>query len=93
MAKNLPDDSRDSLISSDPSVKPKGLIAGIMVFLHQVVVELRKVVTPSRSELVNYALVVLVFVVIVMAIITVLDLLFGWAVSWVFGDGSSLFSG
>ena len=62
-----------------------------MVFFRQVIDELRKVVTPTRSELVNYTLVVLVFVLIMMALITGFDLVFGWAISWVFGDGSSLF--
>ena len=93
MATNLPDENESDLVSSDNADKPKGFFARVMVFLRQVVDELRKVVTPTRSELVNYTVVVLVFVVIVMAIITVLDLLFGWAVSWVFGDGSSLFGG
>ena len=93
MATNLPDESKGNLVSSDHADKPKGFFARVMLFLRQVVDELRKVVTPTRSELVNYTVVVLVFVVIVMAIITVLDLLFGWAVSWVFGDGSSLFGG
>jgi preprotein translocase subunit SecE len=72
--------------------RPKGFLARTALFVRQVVDELRKVVTPTRSELVNYTLVVLVFVVIVMGIITLLDLLFGWGVSWVFGDGSALFS-
>ena len=93
MATNLPDGNKSDLVSSDHGDKPKGFLARVMLFLRQVVDELRKVVTPTRSELVNYTVVVLVFVVIVMAIITVLDLLFGWAVSWVFGDGSSLFGG
>ena len=93
MATNLPDENKSDLVSSDHADKPKGFLARVMLFLRQVVDELRKVVTPTRSELVNYTVVVLVFVVIVMAIITVLDLLFGWAVSWVFGDGSSLFGG
>lgn len=93
MATNLPDESKADLASSDHVDKPKGFVARVMLFLRQVVDELRKVVTPTRSELVNYTVVVLIFVVIVMAIITVLDLLFGWAVSWVFGDGSSLFGG
>ena len=89
----MPDENKGDFVSSEPADKPKGLVARVMLFLRQVVDELRKVVTPTRSELVNYTVVVLVFVVIVMAIITVLDLLFGWAVSWVFGDGSSLFGG
>lgn len=65
--------------------------ARLVLFLRQVVDELSKVVTPTRSELVNYTLVVLVFVMIMMAFVSVLDLLFGWGVSWVFGDGRSLF--
>ena len=93
MATNLPDENKSGLVSSDHADKPKGFLARVLLFLRQVVDELRKVVTPTQSELVNYTVVVLVFVVIVMAIITVLDLLFGWAVSWVFGDGSSLFGG
>ena len=91
MATNLPDENKSDLVSSDHADNPKGLVARVMLFLRQVVDELRKVVTPTRSELVNYTLVVLVFVVIVMGIITFLDLLFGWGVSWVFGDGSSFF--
>jgi preprotein translocase subunit SecE len=35
--------------------------------------------------------VVLVFVIVMMTFVSVLDLLFGWGVSWVFGDGRSLF--
>ncbi len=49
------------------------------------VAELRKVVTPTRSELITYTTVVLVFVVVVMAFVTVLDLGIGQAVRWVFG--------
>jgi preprotein translocase subunit SecE len=62
-----------------------------VLFLRQVIDELSKVVTPTRKELVNYTLVVLVFVIIMMAFVSVLDLLFGWGVSWIFGDGRSLF--
>ena len=63
----------------------------LTLFLRQVLDELSKVVTPTRRELVNYTLVVLVFVLIMMAFVSVIDLLFGWGVSWVFGDGRSLF--
>jgi preprotein translocase subunit SecE len=90
MATNLPDPER-SAEASRPTERPTGFFARTSLFMRQVVDELRKVVTPTRSELVNYTLVVLVFVVIVMGIITLLDLLFGWGVSWVFGDGSALF--
>jgi preprotein translocase subunit SecE len=47
--------------------------------------ELRKVVTPTRQELVKFTLVVLGFVVVMMAIVYSLDLLFTWVVNVVFG--------
>jgi preprotein translocase subunit SecE len=62
-----------------------GFFARIALFIRQVIGELKKVVAPTRKELINYTLVVLVFVVIMMIIVTVLDLAFGTAVSWVFG--------
>ncbi|GAA3606109.1 protein translocase subunit SecE [Agrococcus terreus] len=58
----------------------------LMTFLREVLVELRKVVTPTRRELIRYTLVVLVFVVIMMLLVSGLDLLFGSFVGWVFGD-------
>ena len=69
----------------------RGAWARLVLFLRQVIDELGKVVTPTRKELVNYTLVVLVFVIIMMAFVSVLDLLFGWGVSWIFGDGRALF--
>jgi preprotein translocase subunit SecE len=69
----------------------RGAWARFVLFLRQVIDELGKVVTPTRKELVNYTLVVLVFVIIMMAFVSVLDLLFGWGVSWIFGDGRALF--
>ena len=91
MATNLPDPERPVGAPSRHPERPSGFVSRTSLFFRQVIDELRKVVTPTRSELVNYTLVVLVFVVIVMGIITLLDLLFGWGVSWVFGDGSALF--
>ena len=58
----------------------------MMTFFREVLVELRKVVTPTRRELVRYTLVVLAFVVIMMLLVTALDLVFGNLVGWVFGD-------
>ncbi len=62
-----------------------GFFARIALFVRQVIGELKKVVAPTRKELVNYTLVVLVFVTIMMLIVTLLDLAFGTGVSWVFG--------
>ena len=62
--------------------------ARIALFIRQVFTELKKVVTPTRRELVSYTIVVLVFVVIMMAIVVGLDQLFGWLAIIVFGDPS-----
>ncbi len=63
----------------------RGFFARIALFVRQVIGELKKVVAPTRKELINYTLVVLVFVVIMMVIVSLLDLAFGTGASWVFG--------
>lgn len=63
----------------------RGPFARIALFLRQVVAELRKVVTPTRRELVTYTGVVLGFVVVMMAIVYVLDLAFSALVVFLFG--------
>jgi preprotein translocase subunit SecE len=56
-----------------------------MLFLRQVIAELRKVVRPTRSELITYTSVVLVFVLVVMLYVSGLDFVFGKLVLWAFG--------
>ncbi|MDM7832185.1 preprotein translocase subunit SecE [Cellulomonas edaphi] len=63
----------------------KGLFARIALFVRQVVSELKKVVRPTRSELVTYTSVVLVFVAVVMAFVTVIDIGIGKLTFWIFG--------
>ncbi len=58
---------------------------GFVLFLRQVVAELRKVVRPTRDELVAYTSVVLVFVIAVMIYVSILDFGFGRLVLWAFG--------
>ena len=53
-------------------------------FYRQVVAELRKVVWPTRQQLITYFWVVLVFVVVVMTFVSLLDLGFGKAVFAIF---------
>ena len=48
--------------------------------------ESKRIVTPTRRELLSYTGVVLVFVVIMMAIVGLLDWVFGMGVVWVFGN-------
>ncbi len=58
----------------------KGLFARIALFVRQVVAELKKVVSPTRQELLTYTGVVLVFVTIVMIFVGLLDWLIGMGV-------------
>lgn len=54
-------------------------------FLREVVAELRKVIWPTRRQLVTYTLVVLVFVSFMVALVAGLDTVFHMAVSFLFG--------
>lgn len=62
-----------------------GVFARMLLFIRQVIAELRKVVWPTREELSTYFIVVIVFVVAVMAFIGIVDLGLGWLVGKVFG--------
>ena len=72
-----------------PREKKPNVFARIAMFIRQVFAELRKVVTPTRQELLKYTLVVLGFVVIMMAIVYGLDVLFVWITAQVFGVPSA----
>lgn len=63
----------------------KGPLARLALFYRQIVAELRKVVWPSRGDLGTYTSVVIVFVVVIIALVTVIDWGFTKAVSYVFG--------
>jgi preprotein translocase subunit SecE len=53
-------------------------------FYRQIVAELRKVVWPTQEQLITYFIVVMVFVAVIMAIVSLLDLAFGKLVFAVF---------
>lgn len=55
-------------------------------FVREVVAELRKVIWPTRKELVTYAVVVVFFIAVMMTIIAGFDYGFASAVQWVFGS-------
>ncbi len=65
--------------------KRPSLPARISLFYRQVIAELRKVIWPTRTELITYTSVVIVFVVIIIAIVFALDFAFGKAVLAIFG--------
>jgi len=60
-------------------------ISRIMRYLREVVAELRKVIWPTRNELITYTAVVLVFVAFMVALTSGLDLAFARGVLLVFG--------
>jgi preprotein translocase subunit SecE len=55
------------------------------LFYRQVIAEMRKVIWPTRKELMTYTSVVIVFVLVVIAYVTVLDFGFSKAILAVFG--------
>ena len=59
--------------------------ARLVRFLREVIAELRKVIWPTRKELVTYTGVVLVFVAFMVTFVWLLDLGFQRAVFYVFG--------
>ena len=67
------------------AVKKPNIFARLGRFLREVVAELRKVIWPTRNQMVTYTIVVIVFVVFMVALVGVLDLLFAKGVLAVFG--------
>ena len=65
--------------------KRLGRFARILLFIREVVAELKKVVYPTRREIINYTAVVLVFVTAVILIVSALDFAFTKLVLLVFG--------
>jgi preprotein translocase subunit SecE len=76
----------------DKSAKPKkdsdrvGVFGRLGRFVREVVAELRKVIWPTRKELLTYTSVVIVFMTIMVALITGLDYVFAKGVLLVFGN-------
>jgi preprotein translocase subunit SecE len=66
----------------DQAVKPERTTP--IKFVRQSIGELRKVVYPTGPQLINYFVVVLVFVLFVIAYVSLLDLGFGWVIFKIF---------
>ena len=89
VARRITDEPSEDVVENarkDSAVK-RSPFGRLSLFIRQVIGELKKVVTPTRKELVSYTLVVLVFVVIMMALVGGLDWVFSLAVNYIFGDG------
>ena len=54
-------------------------------FLQGVKTEMKKVIWPTRREMITYTIVVLLFVIVMTAFISGIDLLFAKGVLWLFG--------
>ena len=84
-------DAQDEVPESKKKVRKggkrakKGPLARLALFYRQIVAELRKVVWPTRSQLSTYTSVVIVFVVIMIALVTVIDYGLNHAAKYVFG--------
>lgn len=63
----------------------RNLFGRIALFVRQVISELKRVVTPTREELIRYIWVVLAFVAVMMLIVFVMDFVFNWLAAKVFG--------
>ena len=68
-----------------PGRPAKGGRTTPVVFVRQVVAELRKVIWPTRHELVTYTTVALIFIVVMVGLVTGLDSLLGKLVLEIFG--------
>jgi preprotein translocase SecE subunit len=85
----------DTEIDDTPAPRPERIehdgwwfsraVASISRFFREIVAELRKVIWPSRQELITYTIVVVVFVVIMVSIVAGLDIGFAKLVVDVFG--------
>jgi preprotein translocase subunit SecE len=84
---STPDPGRSPATSkSKTAVKERrNPIARFGRFVREIVAELRKVIYPTRNELVTYTIVVVVFVSIITSIVFGLDWVFAKVVLYIFG--------
>jgi preprotein translocase subunit SecE len=82
----------DSVRSSSDAVRTSGSKPARttpVTFYRQVLAELRKVVWPTREQLVTYFIVVMVFVAVMMTLVSLLDLGLGKLVLEIFAGRDS----
>jgi preprotein translocase subunit SecE len=70
----------------DTRPEKASLASRLVRFLREVVAELRKVIWPTRKQLVTYTIVVLIFVSFMVALVALMDLVFAQGVLLLFGD-------
>lgn len=72
--------------SEKPKQKSANPIARLLRFLREVVAELRKVIWPTRQDLIRYTIITVVFVSIIVTFVAALDYGLAKAVLYLFGD-------
>jgi preprotein translocase subunit SecE len=75
---------KDDKVDVDLDERGPGIFGRFIRFVREVVAELRKVIWPTRKDLLVYAGVVIVFVAVMLALVGTLDWAFARAVLWVF---------
>jgi preprotein translocase subunit SecE len=70
---------------TQPGGQPRRERTAPAQFLREMRAELHKVAWPTKAEVINYSLVVLVFLVVFTTIVAVVDWGFAKAVLWLFG--------
>ncbi|MGH3715549.1 MAG: preprotein translocase subunit SecE [Micromonosporaceae bacterium] len=88
-SKTRPDKGKTDKAEKTKRPARVGPIGRLIRFIREVVAELRKVIWPTRKELLTYTVVVVVFVVVMLGIIALYDLGFARAMLWVFGSKSA----
>jgi preprotein translocase subunit SecE len=88
VASKIIDEQSEDIVANarKERAQKRGPLGRFALFIRQVVAELRKVVTPTRRELISFTLVVLVFVIIMMALVGGLDWVDALIVNFIFGD-------
>ncbi|GIJ26262.1 hypothetical protein Vqi01_14240 [Micromonospora qiuiae] len=81
-------ESADSRAKTRTDADKVGLFGRIARFIREVVAEMRKVIWPTRKELLTYTAVVIAFVTVMLTIVAGLDFVFAKGVLWVFGNPS-----
>ncbi len=90
MARKIVDEPSEEIVANakQERAERRNPLGRVALFIRQVIAELKKVVTPTRKELLSFTAVVLVFVIVMMAIVSALDTVFGFLTIWVFGNGN-----
>ena len=90
MARKIVDEPSEEVVAQAREQRDarRNPFARLVLFIKQVVQELKKVVTPTRKELLTFTGVVLAFVIVMMVIVSLLDQLFGYLAIVVFGNGA-----